>query len=193
MRGTERTDARQLRSRRSLNDALLRLLVEMPFDQITIRAISARSGTGYATFFRHYQTKEDLLGDVASAKLEELRELVAPLLTASDAAGLTRALCEFVSADRNLWAALLNGGASGIVREEFIRSARKAPNQLHTRFDWLPDDLAVSFVPGTVVDILGWWLAQDVPVPAEDVAGIMERLIFLPGESAADADDGYVI
>ena len=54
-------DARQVRSRHALHQALLALLEEKPFDQITVREISARAGTGYATFFRHYPTKEALL------------------------------------------------------------------------------------------------------------------------------------
>ena len=59
-------DARQVRSRRALSGALLALLEDKPFDQLTIREISAKAGTGYATFFRHFPDKEALLGDVAS-------------------------------------------------------------------------------------------------------------------------------
>ena len=60
------TDARQVRSRSALAAALLELLEERPFDQLTIREITARAGTGYATFFRHYPDKEALLHDVAA-------------------------------------------------------------------------------------------------------------------------------
>ena len=62
------TDARQVRSRNALTGALLALIEEKPFDQLTIREITGRAGTGYATFFRHYPTKEALLADVASGE-----------------------------------------------------------------------------------------------------------------------------
>ncbi|MEJ2408710.1 MAG: helix-turn-helix domain containing protein [Novosphingobium sp.] len=60
------TDARWIRSRKALNAALPALLEERAFDQLTIREITARTSTGYATFFRHYPDKEALLNDVAT-------------------------------------------------------------------------------------------------------------------------------
>jgi hypothetical protein len=43
-------DARALRSGQALRDALLVLLLQKPFDQITIRDICATAGVHYATF-----------------------------------------------------------------------------------------------------------------------------------------------
>ena len=174
------TDARQVRSRRALNAALLSLLVEKPFDQITIREIAGRARVGYATFFRHYPGKEALLADVASAKIAQVLQLVAPILATSDSAALTRALCDNVHDERDLWSALLTGGASGIVREAFLSQARRVEHHIHTRFDWLPPDLVVLFATGGAIDLLGWWLGQDEPMTSEAVAAIMERLIFVP-------------
>jgi AcrR family transcriptional regulator len=182
----ERVDARTVRSLQALNDALLALLVAMPFDSITIREISLRARIGYATFFRHYPTKEALLSDVASAKIAALVGLVRPILAAADSAALTRAVCDRVDEDRRLWAALLTGGAAGIVREEFIEQGRMLQSSgIHTRFDWLPADLVIIYATGAVVDLLAWWLAQGTAMTSAEIAAIMDRLIFAPlGASA---------
>jgi len=175
-----RIDARQIRSRRSLNDALLALLVAMPFDRITIREISSRARVGYATFFRHYSSREALLGDVASAKIAQVLELVTPILATADSAALTRALCAHIDGERALWSALLTGGAAGIVRQEFLSQAGHLPPNIHTRFDWLARDLVVLFATGGAIDLLAWWLTQDEPMPVGAIAAIMDRLIFVP-------------
>ncbi|MEJ5977846.1 TetR/AcrR family transcriptional regulator [Novosphingobium sp. PS1R-30] len=174
------SDARQVRSRNALTGALLELLEEKPFDQLTIREISARAGTGYATFFRHYPTKEALLSDVASEEIADLLARTLPVLYDSNSFESTRALCGHVAEHRNLWAALLTGGAAGIVREEFIRQARQLPRDMVERKSWLPADLGVVYGTGGTIDLLAWWLSQDEAYSPEEIAAILNRLIIAP-------------
>lgn len=174
------SDARQVRSRNALTGALLELLEEKPFDQLTIREISARAGTGYATFFRHYPTKEALLSDVASGEIADLLSRTLPILYDSNSFESTRALCGHVAEHRNLWAALLTGGAASIVREEFIRQARQLPRDMVEKKSWLPADLGVVYGTGGTIDLLAWWLAQDDVYSPEEIAAILNRLIIAP-------------
>lgn len=174
------TDARQVRSRKALTGALLALLEEKPFDQVTIREISARAGTGYATFFRHYPTKEALLGDVASEEIASLIAMTTPILFDADSYESTLALCKHVAQHRKLWSALLTGGAAGIVREEFIRQGRELARNVARPESWLPADLGVVYGTGGTIDLLAWWLAQDEDYPPQQIAAILNRLIIAP-------------
>ena len=175
------SDARQVRSRAALTGALLQLLEEKPFDQLTIREISARAGTGYATFFRHYPTKEALLSDVASEEIADLLDRTLPILHEADTYESTRALCRHVGEHRNLWVALLTGGAASILREEFIRQAREIPREFSEAESWLPADLAVVYGAGSTIDLLAWWLSQaDEDYSPEQIAAILNRLVIAP-------------
>ena len=174
------TDARQVRSRKALTGAMLALLEETPFDQVTIREITARAGTGYATFFRHYPDKEALLGDVASQEIASLLAMTLPILCSASSAETTRALCQHVAEHRTLWSALLTGGAAGILREEFIRQARDLAIGMAQPDIWLPADLAVVYATGATIDLLAWWLARMEDYPAHQIAAILDRLIIAP-------------
>jgi AcrR family transcriptional regulator len=58
-------DARVLRTRDRLGDALIALMKEQPFDQITVQQVLDRAEVSRSTFYTHYTGKEDLfLGDV---------------------------------------------------------------------------------------------------------------------------------
>ncbi|MCK9540784.1 MAG: TetR/AcrR family transcriptional regulator [Novosphingobium sp.] len=175
-----RLDARQARSRAALNQALLGLLREKSFDQITIREISARAHTGYATFFRHYPSKEALLHDVAAAEIAALMALVSPILETADSCRLTIAICEFVNGHRAVWSSLLTGGASGILREVFIQQALELPREVDPVYRWLPTDLLISCLTGGVLDVLAWWLGRSPETPADEIAAIIDRLIVSP-------------
>jgi AcrR family transcriptional regulator len=56
-----RSDPRVLRSRRALGDALVELLHERRFDDITVQDILDRASVGRATFYAHYRNKQDVL------------------------------------------------------------------------------------------------------------------------------------
>jgi len=173
-------DARQVRSRNALAAALLALLEEQPFDQLTIRAITARAGTGYATFFRHYPDKEALLADVASEEIADLLNRTIPILHDADSFESSKALCGYVAEHRKLWFALLTGGAAGIVREEFIRQARALDQSIARPKFWLPSDLGVVYGTGATIDLLSWWLAQSETYSPEQIARILHQLIIAP-------------
>ena len=172
-------DARQVRSRNALCGALLELLQETAFEQITIREISARAGTGYATFFRHYPTKEALLGDVAAEEIETLMAMTATMMSGTDRFGAILAMCEYVDDHRKLWSALLTGGAAGIVREELLRQAVTLGDESQCP-DWLPPDLGRHVGVSSAIDVLVWWLGKKERYSPEQVAVILDRLVIGP-------------
>ena len=173
-------DARQVRSRKALTGALFDLLQEKGFDQITIREITARAGTGYATFFRHYPDKEALLADIAAEAIAGLLKLTTPILYAEDSHRSTQALCRQVWKHRKLWTGLLTGGAASIVRTEFIRQARQLPRDSDTVAGWLPADLGVVHGTAATFDLLAWWLSQDTVYSPEQIGEILNRLVISP-------------
>src|SRR5258705_13986730 len=93
--GTTR-DARAVRTRQTLRQALLQLLERTPLERITIRDICASAGVGYTTFFRHHQTKESLLDDVAAAEIGRLVALALPVAETTDIRTASVALLSYV-------------------------------------------------------------------------------------------------
>jgi AcrR family transcriptional regulator len=156
------------------------LLEEMPFDRVTIREVTARAGTGYATFFRHYASKEALLGDIAADEIADLLGRATPMLFDASSAESSRTLCDHVAAHRTLWSALLTGGAAAIVRAEFIRQAREMAAAMPQAESWLPADLAVVHGAGATLDLLAWWLQHGEGHSPARIADILDRLVIAP-------------
>lgn len=175
------TDARILRSRAGLRQALLDMLETRPFEQITIRDLSAASGVGYTTFFRHYPSTEALLGDVAVREVGQLHQMTLPVYDAADSRAACLALCSYVDQHRQVWTALLSG-APGYVREEMLRLGREAVAVRPK--SWLPEDLGVALGVSVIVELLGWWLQQPAPPPAAEVAEILDRVIISPAHGS---------
>lgn len=174
------TDARQVRTRNSLLDALLRLLETRPFEQVTIREIAQEAGIGYATFFRHHPSKDALLHDLAAGQIRELLDRALPILLTTDSRQSCIALFSYVAERRELWTALLTGGAAATLKQEFTDQARRIAEDQGTGGGLIPDELRVVFSVSATVEILAWWLKQDVAFDVEHMAEILDRLVVGP-------------
>jgi AcrR family transcriptional regulator len=184
------TDARRVRTRAALRRALLRLLELKHFDRITVRDIAAEAKIGYATFFRHHESKSELLEDVAKEQITNLVALASPLLVEADTRGSCLALCRYVDEHRAIWSALLTGGAAGAMREEFIRQAMQLGSGQVQRSSWLPVELGAIYGVGATVEILAWWLRQPRDFSVDRIAEIIDRLVVTPavGRNKARAE-----
>ncbi|MEA3178005.1 MAG: hypothetical protein QOI59_1528 [Gammaproteobacteria bacterium] len=171
---------RSTQTRPILSSALLALLEERPFEQLTVREITAKAEIGYATFFRHYPDKEALLNDVAAGQISELLSMTLPMLYTAETRASARTLCAYVWEHRKLWSTLLTGGAAGTLKDEFIRQAQRIAEARPDPDAWLPADLTVVFYVTGAVEILTWWLKQKHPPSVDEMAEVVDCLTVAP-------------
>ncbi|MET0272712.1 MAG: helix-turn-helix domain-containing protein [Phenylobacterium sp.] len=173
-----------MRTRESLRRAMAELAAEAPLDAITIRAIAARAGVGYATFFRHYTDKEALLADVADVLTRDFLRQVAPLLRNKDRRAAARSLCAYVEDRLPIHQALIAGGAGDTVRAEMLRQAMETVARARPHAPDGPphgpmDDLMLFHVVSAILNLLAWWL-RNLDVDADTMAEIIERTVLTP-------------
>jgi len=175
------SDARVVRTRQALREAMTALAEELPLEAITVRAIAARADVGYATFFRHYADKEALLADVASMMTDAFLAQVAPLLRNRDRLGAARSLCAFVEDHLPIHQALLAGGAGETVRAGMLRAIQSAVARARQHHDDGPlDDLILFHLVSSILNLLAWWLRNFAAVDSATMAEIIERTVLTP-------------
>lgn len=174
------TDSRAIRSRDALCQALLRLLDTRSLDEISIRHIAAEAGVGHATFYRHYASKEQLLDDLAAEEMERLVGFAFPVLAEQDSSASCLALCRYVEEHHSLWTTLLTGGAAPAMKEELLTIARDLALAFPPPEEQLPTDLRITLTTGSIIELLAWWLRQPEPLPAADVARMLDIAVISP-------------
>jgi AcrR family transcriptional regulator len=154
------------------------------FSEITIAPLTELAGVGYATFFRHYRDKNDLLADVAHALIRDLVAHTMPLFRSGDRQATAKALVARIQADRRLCRTLLSGAGEPIraLVMSLAVDAATAEGSAESRF---PKELGAQLVVGAILTILTWWLNHQSDMQLEEVAELICRAALVPF-SAAD-------
>jgi AcrR family transcriptional regulator len=171
-------DARIVRSRAAMRQALLDLLAETPLERITGAMIASRAAVGYATFFRHYADVGALLVDTVAALTDELARGMRPALLAADSGGAAAALVEAVAARRSEFRALL-AGAGDALRGELARQVIARVSALPDLSpSWAPRRLATRVTVTGTIELLDWWLREEPEREPAEVAALLDRLVI---------------
>ena len=183
-------DRRVRRTRRSLRDALIELIVETGYDNITIQNITDRADLSRATFYLHYRDKDELLASSLEEIFEELvQSLDNPIFdmhpeTAADAPGIMA--FKHVEEYSQLYKSLLLGerGVTYVIYREIQYIARIAEQQIlrilpedtDTAELKVPVEVIAHHIAGSLFTMILWWLEQDMPHPAEEMGQMFHRM-----------------
>ena len=176
-------DRRVKRTQRLLAKALIALTLEKGYDVVTIRDITERADVGYATFFRHYHDKDELLEDVLDVVLAEMLELLLPANGADPAAmgalifryvGEHSEVCRVLTGSMPLTRRLI-GMATQSVRGDTLPQADSV----------VPPEIVAHHIVASSVALIQWWLEHDMPDPPERMGAIYAALIVQPTGATA--------
>ncbi|MFC7245275.1 TetR/AcrR family transcriptional regulator [Catellatospora aurea] len=161
------SDRRVRRSQKALQEALLSLMSEKPYDQITVQDVIDRADVGRSTFYSHYVGKEALL----DAALGELRAVltsrgVPPL-------GFSLPLLHHVQQHRVLGQALFSSARHTFVAQRIVALLEEAIRHDLAKAGLtnlpLPPDGFVKYAAGAYMAIVQWWLHSAEPMPPAEL------------------------
>ena len=193
-------DRRIRRTRRALTAALIELASHRPYESITIQDITDQADVGYATFFRHYGSKDDLMLDIFQNIASDLETLAGRHSTTFfEQEG--RLIFAHVQANESLYRCVLD---SLVFQRKFKALFVEHTRQHITRHmsnipaPAVPLEIAVNHMATAFISLIEWWLAHEKQPPVDQMAQIYDRLIIqatmfalLGGDTAARHDEAH--
>jgi len=176
-------DRRIQRTKDSLQQALLGLIQQKPYEEIQIQEITEAANTARITFYRHYGTKDDLLVDC----LEHIYHELKGVLPKQDSAFMfdlrqtppNLKLFEFVGENANLLRILMTGPKSWLIQERFRHYIVEHLTQVFAhipQFADLPIVLMVNHMASCVIGNATWWLMEGCPYSPEYIARLTHTM-----------------
>jgi AcrR family transcriptional regulator len=194
----KRRDRRIERTQQLIRGALTRLIQEKGFEALTVQDIIDRANVGRATFYAHFDNKDDLL----ASGFEELRAS----LKAHQREALARgrsvedrvlAFSHEVFAHTNEYRAVFRamvGKRSGaavqrllhkslvdLIRDDVKATVARADNRS------VPSEALVQFIAGALFGLLMWWLEGTPRLSVGEVNTLFRRLAIPSLKAAAGA------
>lgn len=193
----EKIDRRVNRTRRSLQGALLALILEKGYDSVTIEDITNRADLGRTTFYLHYRDKEDLLMRTVQDLIDDLVNELAQ--TPLDAWKLNEAdqgevfvpaialAFHHVATNADFYRVLLRGeGTYSALRRlrKILSGAISSLIQHYTAHSGVelkpqvPIEVFVNSLAGAWIGLMTWWLEEGMPYTYEEMAVMYQRMFM---------------
>lgn len=180
-------DRRVQRSRALLQQALVDLISERRYTDITIQDIVDRANVGRTTFYLHFTSKDDLFLSCHEAIMSEFRARPRQHPFSRDELLALNAPTELIAAYQHLhdaWPRLApifrSKDGPLILRRIRDASAEQIEANLRTAFagsdSSLPLEVLAHYLAGAQLALVQWWLEQPHPQSAETLAQSFHRL-----------------
>ncbi len=180
-------DRRALRTQQALINALLELLSTRHYDKITVQDIVEQANVGRATFYAHYQNKDDLLKSGFERILDTLVQQI--VSCEKDQCPFdTSVLFHHAQGHYDLYRTLVWGSGFELLTKEGHAALSK---KIEDRFTLLlagrqppsiPLPILSYSIAGALLIMLKWWLDNKMPHTPERMDEIFQQLV-MPGVS----------
>jgi AcrR family transcriptional regulator len=182
-----KTDRRVLRTRDILGDALVALMHEKKFDDITVQQVLDRAGVGRATFYAHYRDKEDLF----MSDVEDFFALFSSALKRHNANPRRLApVCEFFShvrEAREFYASVKAAGkvndVQALGRGFFARSIEERLQAAGVQADPVQLAAQANALAGSMFSLLDWWIDKGMKGDPKELDDLFHRMAWKGLES----------
>lgn len=177
-------DRRILKTQEALKKAIIELMSEKNFDNITIQDLSDRANVSRGTIYLHYYDKFDLLNSLIEEHIDVLRVLCrdAAELEFTEAALIWS---EYFELHHPFFSMMLANKGAPFFRERFleflIEEFMNESDVQEGKNKGLNEDLLVRFVASAFVGTVEWWISNEKPIPhqvlAEQLGTLLERIV----------------
>jgi AcrR family transcriptional regulator len=180
-------DRRVQRTQQLLEAALLSLIKEKEFDAISVQEIIDRANVGRATFYAHYDNKEDLLESGFNGLLAALRERQRE--ARSHAGGgeeqffaFSRHLLAHADEHRSIFPAMVSQRGGAIIQHLLRRLLLKVVREdlkttaLREKTRTIQAEATAEFVAGGLFGLLMWWMSGKMRVSVDEVDRLFREL-----------------
>ena len=171
----EKLDPRVRRTRRLLRDALISLMLKKDYASISIKEITERAEVAYITFFRHFESLDQLLMEVLDEGLAELLVHIETLAKRSETSALEtegRLIFEYIKQRADLFRILFKSQSVTRVRKKVVQNIavifQKSCAPLAKSNSPLAIAITSNHIATSLLALIEWWLDNKMtPTPAE--------------------------
>jgi Transcriptional regulator len=189
MRAKKKTDRRIQRTRHSLTHAMVDLVTEKRFDDITVQNLIDRADIGRSTFYTHFRDKEDLFQKNWEGFLEFCVEQIDWTRVGDGSFFPVLFLFEHLQEVQPFYRGLvLSRKSESLMKTGAEYLSQKLGEGLQANLKYhpsIPIPILANYLATELFALLKWWLDQGMPYSPERMDQIFHELVNPAFQSAS--------
>ncbi|MBD2872785.1 TetR/AcrR family transcriptional regulator [Paenibacillus arenilitoris] len=177
-------DRRILKSQDAIKKAVIELMSEKRFNQITIQNISDRANVSRRTIYLHYHDKYDLLDKLIEEHINEMHAMC-EWACEMDWRGATIAFFEYFERNYLFFSTMLASKGAHSFRSRFLEflmvEFKDEVDLTKEKNGGLDQDVILRFMGTAYVRLVEWWITNEMPYSPRDMAHqvgvLLERVV----------------
>lgn len=180
-----KNDLRIAVTKRMIQEALLQLLKSKPLDKIKVNELCAESGVNRATFYRHYETLQDVLLEIEKDFIRKMPRPGKPPRNMEEARTQLEMACTYLHDHADMVKLLFRNITDEDMAQEMNEFYK---NFLELRKTEAPVPeldadtarIILALLGGGCRSLLRQWILEDIPKTPQEIAAIICHVIRLP-------------
>lgn len=179
----KKDDRRTSRTRLALRKALIELILEKHFDEITVQDIIDRANVGRSTFYTHFRDKEDLLIGDWEQFLDGFVQHISWRSAGKNRFVPIQELFFHIKDFHHFYRALVRSSKMDRMFKTGVSLLSKSIEKSLTDFlkdkpeSSIPLPILANHLASAIFEQLKWWLDNNMPYPPERMDEIFHELI----------------
>ncbi len=180
----EKVDRRIKRTKTMMRDALMDLMNEVPFGEITAKDITSRADLNRATFYLHYNNVFELLDELENEVAGSFSQMLEKIEIKQDRKWeypVVGQICSFIVDNQRLCRCLLlNPRSDRFARkltEIMKRKGMKVKEEMGLEFDSVREEYIHQFIACGAMGMVKQWLLEGMPMSKEEMTDFVMLII----------------
>lgn len=175
----EKVNQRVALTKRLIQEALLRLLKKTPLAKVSVCALCEEAQINRTTFYRHYETPDDVLSEIAADAVQQFSRTTAPAQGVPNEKQFLLKMCEFLQANAPLLRTLVQSNADKPFAAEMYRvlSAGVLGKKTVLYRGKPVDEATFSFInsyfSAGIFALVRLWILEEVPKTPAEIADLI--------------------
>lgn len=163
-------EARNAYTTGHITEALWELLKRFPFSEITVSKICSQAGVGRASFYRNFESKEDVLQKWLDQVTDDFVSRSAISFEKDSSKEYFTKLFNHMTQYREICPILYKAGLTQLLKDEFDKRFLLSYQNIYGEFK-------SCFLSGGIFNIVLLWLVKGGPETPEEIAGKLANIL----------------
>jgi len=180
MTAGKKTDRRTERTRHQVGGALVDLIKEKRFEEITVQNVVDRAHVGRSTFYSHFRDKEDVFEQQWEQFIEMLAGQINWAKAGTDSFVPARFLFQHLQEAQTFYRSLLRSRKTDAIFKSGVEHLSQRIEKTlkgNAAKSSIPIRILSHFLASQLFILLKWWLDAGMPYSPESMDEIFHRLV----------------